>query len=151
MEKQLPFLYIRPPGRDICLSWHIFRNQEKYIDKTKDSEDEGSIENYESLILDASRNVLSVKSQRELENSKKQLAKLDSYKPKSEPKIVTITIDYSQNLDLPHLGDEKTGDCYYYSPINLYFLVLWIAHRNIFMYTFTRRVKERKVPIMWAR
>ena len=47
MEKQLPFLYIRPPGRDICLSCHIFRNQENYIDKTKDSEDEGSIENDE--------------------------------------------------------------------------------------------------------
>ena len=62
MEKQLPFLYILPPGRDIFLSFHIFRTQEKYIDKTKDSEDEGSIENDESLILDASRHVLYEKS-----------------------------------------------------------------------------------------
>ena len=77
MEKTT-LLYIRPPGRYICLSWHIFRNQEKYIDKTKDSEGEGSIENDESLILAASRHVLSEKSQRELANAKKQLSKLDS-------------------------------------------------------------------------
>jgi len=70
--------------------------------------------------LASSRHVLSAKSQRELANAKKQLSKLDSYKQKSEPKILTTTIDYSQNLDLPHLGDEQPGDCYYYSPINLY-------------------------------
>ena len=120
MGNNYPLLYIRPPGRDICLSCHIFRNKENYIDK-KDSEDQGYLDYDEYLILDSSRHVLSDKSQHELSNSKKQLDKLDCYKLRNEPKIVTITIDYSQNLDLPHLLYEKNGDFYYYSPINLYF------------------------------
>jgi len=69
---------------------------------------------------------------------KKQLAKLDSYKQKSEPKIVTITIDYSQNLDLPHLGDEQPGDCYYYSPINLYcFGIVDSTQEHLHAYIYT--------------
>ena len=50
-----------------------------------------------------------------------KLSKLDCYKLRTEPKIVTITIEYFQNLDLPHLGYDQPGDFYYYSPINLYF------------------------------
>ncbi len=120
-KKYFTYLYIRPPGRDICLSCHIFRNKEKYLVRTTGSEDEVSLDNDESLIIDASRHVLDAKSQHELANAKKQLAKLDAYKGKMEPKIVTITIDYFQNLDLPHLGNEQPGDCYYYSPMNLYY------------------------------
>ena len=88
--------------------------------------------------MSESRHVLSAKSQRELANSKKQLAKLDSYKPKSEPKIVTIKIDYSQNLYLPHLGDEQPGDCYYYSPINFYcFGIVDITQEHLHAYIYT--------------
>ena len=82
--------------------------------------------------------ILSSKSQHELENEKKQLSKLDSYKLKNEPKIVNIMIEYSQNLYLPHLGDEKPGDCYYYSKINFYcFGIVDITQEHLHAYIYT--------------
>ena len=39
-----------------------------------------------------------------------------------DKKVITLVMDYCQNLDLPHLGGEQPGDTYYFSPVWLYCL-----------------------------
>jgi len=56
------------------------------------------------------------RTQRELYNQKKQLAR---DKP---DECRTYTVDYSQNVYMPHFGDEQPGETYYYSPVNAYVL-----------------------------
>ena len=34
--------------------------------------------------------------------------------------VHAIIVDYCQNLNLPHLGNEQPGDAYYFSPLSLY-------------------------------
>jgi len=31
-----------------------------------------------------------------------------------------LVADYSQNLGLPHFGEEQPGDTYYFSPLSVY-------------------------------
>ena len=47
-----------------------------------------------------------------------------------EDRVVTLVMDYCQNLDLPHIGSEQVGDAYYYSPIWLYCLGIVDASTN---------------------
>ena len=46
-------------------------------------------------------------------------------------------MDYCQNLDLPHTGENQPGDCYYYSPIWIYLLGLVNAKDDqLYAYTY---------------
>lgn len=65
------------------------------------------------------KHVLEAKEMRYLCEQKIQEGKETAHLPPSE-RTVTLVGDYSQNIDLPHTGDEQPGECYYMSPVNLY-------------------------------
>jgi hypothetical protein len=56
---------------------------------------------------------------RALAQKKSLEAKEDVNKPHSERRHCFV-MDYSQNLDIPHFGDEQPGETYYYSPLSVY-------------------------------
>ena len=60
------------------------------------------------------------RSQRVYANEKVRLAKKD-YEENSHfnRSSCVITFDYTQNLQFPHFGEEKPGNTYYFSPLNL--------------------------------
>ena len=64
------------------------------------------------------------------ENKQLQVKETANLPPSEQ--IVTVIGDYAHNLDLIHTGDEKSGECYYMSPVNLYIfgLVDDSLHKN---------------------
>ena len=140
-DSYLPFIKIRPPSLDTCLTCHVFRNRTKYADIKAASEDDASYpkkplvcpvtnekslmskipadeteEDRENIILLAAKHVKAAQAQKKLARSKIELAK------RNTAEYTTLVVDYCQNLDLPHTGGEQPGDTYYYSPIWLFCL-----------------------------
>ena len=160
-DKYLPFITIRSPSQDTCMDCHIFRNQQKYrqctivsssssLDNASSSlgnfeEIEGLMENpeeeteesHENLILRAAAHVREAIAQ-------KKLASLQIEESKQSESIVTLVLDYCQNLDLPHVGEEQPGETYYFSPIWLYCLGIVDASSNkLFAYVYPESVSGR--------
>ena len=55
----------------------------------------------------------------------------------NDSNVVTLVVDYCQNLDLPHLGGEQPGDTYYLSPIWLYCLgIVNVAEGRLYSYIY---------------
>ena len=59
------------------------------------------------------------RKQRELFNTKKQLAR-DSINSEPENRTYTYVTDFAQNMYLPNFAAEQPGATYYYSPLNVY-------------------------------
>ena len=138
---------IRPPSEDICLQCHVFKNQFKFnskqakakiYDTDSDNEkeqddrtvqmsnqvvtDEADVA--ENIILKAATHVRQTRSQRQLANLKIEQAKFTNDEVMAvmsqDQKVQTIIIDYCQNLNLPHLGEDQPGDAYYFSPMSIF-------------------------------
>jgi len=130
-------IQIRPPGRDTCLQCNIFRNQHQYLGSENndinlfESSDFNEVivvvnsaeERDEQLIIAAAKRVKATVSQKILADQKIENARssLNNNVPYNE-KVVTLVMDYCQNLDLPHVGGEQVGEVYFYSPIGIYCL-----------------------------
>ena len=39
---------------------------------------------------------------------------------KEEEKVDCLVMDYAQNMTLPYLGNEQSGETYYFSPLNIF-------------------------------
>jgi len=79
-------------------------------------QNEDETEGYrENIVIAAAVHIKSARSQKDLAAKKNESAK-------ENMDVITLVIDYCQNLDLPHVGQEQPGDTYYYSPIWLYCL-----------------------------
>ena len=159
-DKYLPLLKIRPPSLDTCLTCHVFRNRSKYnvligrnqhrsqdlicpetnepsLLATPADEDEDTLEN---IILEAVRHVKAAQAQKRLAKEKIELAKASHLDNSTDSSVVTLVVDFCQNLDLPHLGGDQPGDTYYYSPIWLYCLgVVNVAHDHLYAYVYQEK------------
>lgn len=78
----------------------------------------------ETIVLKAAIHVKQTIAQRKLANDKIAEAKntnCGALLTTSQTELVqTIIVDYCQNLNLPHLGNEQPGDAYYFSPLSIY-------------------------------
>ena len=159
-KDNFPLLKIRPPSEDICLQCHVFKNQFKFTIKRRynqnesddESEDDGQnmVENQkyadrrseveENIILQAAIHVKHARAQRALANDKiKQATYTNDHENKihHKDKVQTIIMDYCQNLNLPHLGQDQPGDAYYFSPLSIYCFGICDAvtsHLSAFVY-----------------
>lgn len=132
-----PKMRIQKSREDICGHCYVFANSFRHLKRKKERNDDESSNgsqnsnesdddpekivdaekyNNEELILKAAKHVEMAKTQRDLYNEKKRLAK------ETPNEVRTYTIDYAQNTYMPHLGDEQPGETYYYSPVNVYTL-----------------------------
>ena len=133
------------PSKDICLQYHVFKNQFKFNAKQAKAKayhtDSDNIEDdkmvqlsnqvltdeadmAENIILKAATHVRQTRSQRQLTNLKIEQAIFTNDEVLSvlsqEQRVQTIIIDYCQNLNLPHLGADQPGDTYYFSPLSIF-------------------------------
>jgi hypothetical protein len=76
-------------------------------------------EHLENQVLKISLHVQSARKMRALAQEKSHEAKEDATKPHSERRHCFV-MDYSQNLGLPHFGDEQPGETYSYSPLSVF-------------------------------
>ena len=77
----------------------------------------------EDIILQAAVHVKHARTQRSLANEKIKQATFCNdavNKVDHKDKVQTIIMDYCQNLNLPHLGEDQPGDAYYFSPLSIY-------------------------------
>ena len=148
-----PKLRIRPPSRDTCLQCNIFRNRVKYVQKneidpalenTADLDDDTlkchiAEEREEQLILGAAKHVKMAIAQKTLASEKiKAAVESESNNHRFRNKVATIVMDYCQNLDLPHVGEEQVGETYFYSPINIYCLgIVNAATNQLYAYVYS--------------
>jgi len=138
-DNNYPQMKIQHPREDICGQCYIFANTTKIKKKPiQEEEDEfdtsvesdksvasagsdvvnvdAAIMQQEQVILKAAKHVKMACIQREYYNEKKAEAKANP----SEIKVYTI--DYAQNVMMPHFGSEQPGETYYYSPVNCFVL-----------------------------
>jgi hypothetical protein len=76
-------------------------------------------EHLENQVLKMSLHVENARKMRALAQQKSREAKEDVTKSHSERRHCFV-MDYSQNLGLPHFGDEQPGETYYYSPLSIF-------------------------------
>ena len=76
-------------------------------------------EHLENQVIKMSLHVERARKMRELAQQKSLEAKEDATKPHSERRYCFV-MDYSQNLGLPHFGDEQPGETYYFSPLSVF-------------------------------
>jgi hypothetical protein len=76
-------------------------------------------EHLKNQVLKMSLHVESARKMRALAREESREAKEDATKPHSEQRHCFV-MDYSQNLGLPHFGDEQPGETYYYSPLSVF-------------------------------
>ena len=110
---------IQPRCEDTCNECHIIRNEFRYRALNHGQEEDGEIEdsNTEDTILAAAKHVESAQNMRELINSRVADAKGDHAKDNEnnfvmsfEERRQVIVIDYAQNMDIPHFGQEHRGN-----------------------------------------
>jgi hypothetical protein len=110
-KKQYPNLVLVKAREDICTDCFILSHTFRYY-STRNRMDEGEevngYENQEQALEMAKVHVDRAKAQREYFN-----------KISTEDGDVLV-MDYMQNLGLPHLGAEQSGNTYYYSPLNVF-------------------------------
>ena len=67
----------------------------------------------------AAHHVMMAKKQRDLFNSKKEMARSTAHLPQ-EQRVFTFVADFAQNMYIPNFAAEQPGATYYYSPLNVY-------------------------------
>jgi len=96
------------------------------LQRLMENEDETE-EFRETMVLAAAKHIKEAQAQKHLAAKKIDLSQNSGT---GENKIVTLVIDYCQNLDLPHVGQDQPGDSYYFSPVWLYCLGIVDASTN---------------------
>jgi hypothetical protein len=166
-KKYFEHLVIPAAREDVCSECWKFKNKFRYIPRVMnntvdadfvdgneekeedDDEDDdratstneadglGMLES-EKLIEEASLHVQQAKLQRQLFQTKKELAQ--SSRHANQPRkdcIKCFVADYAQNLGVPHFGTEQPGETYYYSPFCSYiFGVVDAATKQLTAYTY---------------
>ena len=162
-NKHISHLKVRSPSDNTCVQCNIYRNLSKYSmndsDRVGDAEggldvsnlrcpetNEPSLlkplvdeveESHENLILNAAKHVKTAQSQKLLAQEKIKLAKDRYDSERSESSVITLVMDYCQNMGIPHFGNEQPGDTYYYSPIWLYcFGIVNVALDQLYAYIY---------------
>ena len=160
-KDNFPLLKIRPPSEDICLQCHVFKHQFKFTINCRynhnDSDDDESVDGVdnmeenerfadrrseveENIIIQAAVHVKHARAQRALANDKVKQASYTNDQENNidhKDKVQTIIMDYCQNLNLPHLGQDQPGDAYYFSPLSIYCFGICDAvtsHLSAFVY-----------------
>ena len=156
-RNHLPHLKIRSPSLDTCTTCDVMTKSLRYnfetvIEDERNNEGESDettmvcpvtkkpsiLKNpdlessREEIILEAAKHVKAARAQRALASQKMEKAETSE-----DRKVITLVIDYCQNLSVPHLGGEQPGDTYYYSPIWLYCLgIVDVSLGRLFAYTY---------------
>ena len=154
----MPHIKTRPPALDTCVACNVFRNISNYRISVNESSstnsdkllcpetnepsylnvpaDEQEVAR-ENLILSAAKHVKAAQSQKSLAQKKIEAAKIAFEQMPNDSNVVTLVVDYCQNLDLRHLGGEQPGDTYYLSPIWLYCLgIVNVAEGRLYAYIY---------------
>lgn len=148
-NEKLPLIRIRPKAEDTCTECYVFKQRMKFRDFLENTTDQtgdndslsssSNIENdygdgtykYEKMETQIQRAYVHVEAaqvMRETINNRMLEAQATIGKLHGERNFCFI-MDYAQNLELPHLGEEQPGDIYYYSPKSVY--VFGIANVNV--------------------
>ena len=128
--KELPFLKIRAPAEDTCNECNILANAFRRQQRTPEDDTRMS-EETRLLVNQARQHLNAAKAMRQAISSRKSEAIADKLLALAERLgIDVITIDYGQNLDLPHFGGEQPGEIYYFSPKNIYLFGVCDAAAN---------------------
>ena len=130
-----PLIRIRPKSQDTCGECYTLRNYAKYGKRKRtDSDEESSdddnfcseepdddFEFQETIMEKAAIHAKAAKEMRRLIDDRIKEAHEDATNnvPHAERHYVRV-MDYAQNLDIPHFGDEQPGETYYYSPLNVF-------------------------------
>ena len=62
-----------------------------------------------------------------------------------DKKVITLVIDYCQNLDLPHLGGEQPGDTYYFSPVWMHCLgIVDVSKDQLYAYIYEESAAKKR-------
>jgi hypothetical protein len=131
--EEFPKMKIRSPSEDICGECYMYRNAFRFAKRGEDDDDDddnataaeaNDVPNClsnEELITKAKHHVEQAKAMREICTARLEQAKADKANglPYSDAQQSFVG-DYSQNLDIPHVGAEQPGDTYYFSPKNVY-------------------------------
>ena len=129
-----------PTCKDVPLH-RTSKNRKERLQELLQNEDETE-EYRENIVIAAAAHVKSARSQKDLAAKKIELAKENT-------DVITLVIDYCQNIDLPHVGQEQPGDTYYYSPIWLYCLGIVNSHNNslhAYVYPESAAKKGKTIP-----
>ena len=115
----------------VCQHFPFFKRQRPYLDgqfcrtiadNVKSiSDDETSQQSYEEreeAVSKMSRHVDCAAAQRCYFNARSKECKNSANEP-HDKRQYCIVADYSQNLQLPHFGEEQPGETYYYCPLNV--------------------------------
>jgi len=68
------------------------------------------------------RHVTAARLQRKLMKRKIEAARAWKKDPDNNPKVLTLVVDYCQNLQYPWYGDKQPGETYYYPHVTVYCL-----------------------------
>ena len=101
-------------------------------------------ETRENVVMLAAKHVNAARSQKALAQIKYEAAEqsIDFVDP--DKKVITLVMDYCQNLDLPHLGGEQPGDTYYFSPVWLYCLgIVDVSEDQLYAYIYEESAAKK--------
>ena len=92
----------------------------------------------ENIVLNAAEHVKSARAQKQLAASKIKLCQ-------ENDQVVTLVVDYCQNLDLPHVGQDQPGETYYFSPLWLYCLGIVDSRTNkLYAYLYPESASKKR-------
>lgn len=167
-KQYLPNLKIKPPSLDTC---NLCDEYAKYMKMKSNSQmnnlptflsndpllcpetNEVSLlhkgfgdlgETRENVVMLAAKHVNAARSQKALAQIKYEAAEqsIDFVDP--DKKVITLVMDYCQNLDLPHLGGEQPGDTYYFSPVWLYCLgIVDVSEDQLYAYIYEESAAKK--------
>ena len=101
-------------------------------------------ETRENVVLLAAKHVNAARSQKAIAQMKYEAAEQSIHFVDPDKKVITLVMDYCQNLDLPHLGGEQPGDTYYYSPVWLYCLgIVDVSEDQLYAYIYEESAAKK--------
>lgn len=148
-KTELPLVRIRPKSEDTCGECFIFKNRIKYNEYTAMTNEDDSdadvleeehFEQEESLVQKAYEHVEAARTMRLTIDQRIEDAQNDeNIDMEHENRNYCLIVDYAQNLELPHLGEEQPGEIYYYSPKTVYLFGISDVSKNpshLYAYTY---------------
>ena len=129
-ETDCKYLKIKPPAEDTCNECNILANAFRRQQRTPEDDTRMS-EETRLLINQAREHLNAAKAMRVAIARRKEESLADRLLAFAERLgLDVITIDFGQNLDLPHFGGEQPGEVYYFSPKTIYLFGVCEAAAN---------------------
>jgi hypothetical protein len=148
-ETEFPLLHIRPACEDTCGECFMYKNRAKY--KEPNNEDGSTMDErdvqVQELIEASAAHVEQAATMRGAIQQRTMKAKedVDNAVPHRQ-RSYAIVVDYAQNLDLPHFGQEQPGETYYFSPKNIFVfgvVDLAVSPSKLFAYTYEEETGKK--------